>query len=91
MSSAPKNKKIRQELERLTEEIRALSAIYSGLQEYVSEDQQNDIKTNARRFIYSTFSQDKIDSCRDRKANLAIKSTLESVFLETIKPKETRT
>jgi hypothetical protein len=91
MSSASENKEIRQELELLTEEIRALSAIYSKMQEYISEEQQNDIRTDARKFVYSIFSKDTIESCHDRKANLAIKSPLESVFLDVVKPKETKT
>jgi hypothetical protein len=91
MSSASENKEIRQELGLLTEEIRALSALYSKMQEYISEDQQNDIRADARKFVYSTFSKDKIDSCHDRKANLAIKSLLESVFLDIVEPKEAKT
>jgi hypothetical protein len=86
MSLALKNKEIRKELEHLTEEVRALSAIYWRLQESTSEDQQNKIKSNARRFVYSTFSQYEIDSFYKRKTNLAFKSPLESVSLEIVKP-----
>lgn len=90
MSLATKNKEIRKELERLTEEIRALSAIYWRLQRFTSEDQQNKIKSNARRFVYSSFSQDEVNSFYKRKAHLLTKSSLESVSLEIAKPEETR-
>jgi hypothetical protein len=54
----------------------------------MSEDQQNRIKSNARRFVYSTFSQNEIDSFYKRKVNLAFKSPLELVSLEIVKPEE---
>lgn len=90
MSSAAKNKEIREELECLNKEIRALSGVYWRLQGSTSADQQNNIKSNARRLVYLTFSKDELDSYYKRKANLAFKSPLESVFLEIIKPEERR-
>jgi DUF1365 family protein len=87
---AQKNKEIRKELERLTEEIRALSAIYWRLLQFTSEDQKNKIKLNARRLVYSSFSQDEINSFYKRKSNLLIRTTLESDSLEITKPEETR-
>ena len=90
MSLAQKNKETRKKLERLTEEIQALEAIYWRLLQFMSEDQKNKAKSNARRLVYSSFSQDEINSFYKRKSNLLIHTTLESDSLEIVKPEETR-
>jgi hypothetical protein len=90
MSLAAKNKEIRKELERLTEETRALSAVYWRLRESMPENQQERIKSDARKFVYSTFSKEELDSLYKRKGNLALKSSLESLIVEIIKPEQTK-
>jgi hypothetical protein len=90
MSSVQANKAIRKELKCLTEELRALSAIYGVLFQFVSEDLRIRIKAEATEFIRSNFAESSIESFWLRYANRAFRTTLEYDVTEIVKPMVSR-
>lgn len=88
MSLAQTNKEMRKELELLTKEVRALSAIYWGLLQFMPEDQRHQIKSEARKIISAQFTQEEMDSYHKRNCDRIGRTTLEFEIMEIIKPKE---
>lgn len=90
MSLAQVNKKMRKELELLTRETRALSAIYGVLLQFMSENQRGQIKSEVRKTLSKQFTKEELDSYYRRNSGLLGRTALEFEALEIIKPKETR-
>jgi len=90
LNLAQTNKEIRKELELLTTEARALSAIYWRLQQLISEDQKDEVKSEARKFVSSNFTKEEIDAFYKRNSDRASHTALERDVLEIIKPQETK-
>jgi len=85
-SLAQTNKEMRKELELLSKEARALSAIYWGLLQFMSEDQRDQIKSEVRKIVSSNFTQEEVNSYYKRNSDRAFRTTLEFDICEIIKP-----
>lgn len=89
-NSARTNKEQRKELEQLRKEAGALSAIYWGLSQYLSESQKDQIKSEIREFINTNFAHEEVNSYYKRNSDRVVRTTLEYDICEIIKPGEAK-
>jgi uncharacterized membrane protein len=90
MQLAETNKKMRKELELLTKDMFALSAIYRVLLNFISEEKIKQIKSEVRMTVSRKFTKEEVDSHCKRSSDHLGRTTLEFEVEEIFKPLEAR-
>jgi len=90
MQLAETNKKMRKELELLTNDTLVLSAIYRVLLQFVSEDEINRIKLEVRKTVNQKFTKEEVDSYSKRSSDHIGRTTLEFQVGEILKSLEAK-
>jgi len=79
---------MREELELLTRETRALSAIYGVLLQFMSENQRGQIKSEVRKTLSEQFTKEELDSYYRRNSDRSSQTALKFDVLEILNPQK---